>query len=282
VKHSVEIILVSLLCILPLGASGEAEVMQNERPVIAVTIVPEETFVKAVCGDAFDVQVMIPPGSSPETYEPTVKQKAAVEKAKLYFSIGVPAEKAVLPSVTAPIVDLHEKVSAVYPDLKLGNERDPHIWLSVRRVAVMIDVITEEATRLMPDRKAFFAANATAYKGQLEAADKEIRESLKGIEGTGFIVFHPAFGYFADEYGLTQYALEEEGKEATPRHLSEMVDLAKRNGSKVVFYQAEIDSRQSKAFAEEIGGVTIQLEPLSGDYLGNLKRMAQAFRDAVK
>jgi zinc transport system substrate-binding protein len=145
--------------------------MQNERPVIAVTIVPEETFVKAVCGDAFDVQVMIPPGSSPETYEPTVKQKAAVEKAKLYFSIGVPAEKAVLPSVTAPIVDLHEKVSAVYPDLKLGNERDPHIWLSVRRVAVMIDVITEEATRLMPDRKAFFAANATAYKGQLEAAD---------------------------------------------------------------------------------------------------------------
>jgi zinc transport system substrate-binding protein len=256
--------------------------MQNERPVIAVTIVPEETFVKAVCGDAFDVQVMIPPGSSPETYEPTVKQKAAVEKAKLYFSIGVPAEKAVLPSVTAPIVDLHEKVSAVYPDLKLGNERDPHIWLSVRRVAVMIDVITEEATRLMPDRKAFFAANATAYKGQLEAADKEIRESLKGIEGTGFIVFHPAFGYFADEYGLTQYALEEEGKEATPRHLSEMVDLAKRNGSKVVFYQAEIDSRQSKAFAEEIGGVTIQLEPLSEDYLGNLKRMAQAFRDAVK
>ena len=84
-----------------------------------MTIVPEETFVKAVTGDTFSIVVMVPPGSSPETYEPTPKQKAALEKADVYLAIGVPSEMAVLPSVKAPIVDLGKRVSAVYPDLMM-------------------------------------------------------------------------------------------------------------------------------------------------------------------
>jgi zinc transport system substrate-binding protein len=270
-----------LLCALPVMAAGTNETKTDGKPVIAVSIVPEETFVKAVCADAFDVLLMIPPGASPETYEPTVKQKAALEKADLYLAIGVPAENAVLPSVTIPVVKLQDKVREQYPDLQLGEERDPHIWLSVRRVKVMVDAIQAEASRLMPGKASEFQKNAEAFKQQLSDADAEIRASLSGTQGKSFIVFHPAFGYFADEYGLTQYALEEEGKEATPKHMREMVDLARKDGAKVIFYQAEVDNRQSVAFAEEIGGVTVKLEPLAADYLDNLHRMAEAFRDAA-
>jgi len=99
---------------------------------------------------------------------------------------------------------------------------------------------------------------------------------VKGIQIKKFMVYHPAFGYIADDYGLTMYALEEEGKESTVKHLQEMVDLAKREKIKVIFYQEEIDSRQSEAFAEEIGGTTVKLAPLAANYIENLESMAEA------
>ena len=97
-----------------------------------------------------------------------------------------------------------------------------------------------------------------------------------------FIVYHPAFGYLAEDYDLTMYSLEEEGKEATPRHLADMIDLAKSENIKAIFYQEEIDSSQSKAFAEEIGGRTIQLSPLAADYIENLKAMAQLMAEVMQ
>jgi zinc transport system substrate-binding protein len=77
------------------------------------------------------------------------------------------------------------------------------------------------------------------------------------------------------------YALEEEGKEATAEHLQDMIDLAKAENIKVIFYQEEIDSSQSKAFAEEIGGKTIQLSPLAADYIENLKNMAELMAEVM-
>ena len=97
-----------------------------------------------------------------------------------------------------------------------------------------------------------------------------------------FIAYHPAFGYFADDYGLHMIALEEEGKEAAPQTFKEIVDLAKENDIKVIFYQAEVDSRQSEAFAEEIGGRTEQIAPLAPDYIENLEKMADTFAKVLK
>lgn len=265
----------------PLSAGGAKEPI-DAKPVVAVTIVPEQTFVRKVAGEVCDVVVMVPPGSSPETYEPTPRQKVELEKASVYFAIGVPSEMAILPSVRkeTTLVHLEDIVRESYPDLLLGTERDPHIWLSVKRVIVMIDAIVEQLSLSFPAYKEQFAENGAQYKAELLDADGEIRSSLSAVKTKEFVVYHPAFGYFADEYGLTQFALEEEGKEATPRHIAEMVDLARSRGLKVIFYQAETDSRQSMAFAEDEGGVAVKLEPLSADYTENLKKMAAAFREA--
>jgi zinc transport system substrate-binding protein len=78
------------------------------------------------------------------------------------------------------------------------------------------------------------------------------------------------------------YALEEDGKEATAQHLQEMIDLAKAENIKVIFYQDEIDSSQSEAFAEEIGGKTVQLAPLAANYIENLKSMADTMAEAMQ
>ena len=261
------------------------EKSENEKPIIAVSIVPEATFAQAVCGELAEVITMIPPGSSPETYEPTPIEIEKFSKSDLYFTIGVPTEEAnILPNAgNIPIIKLEKKVSEVYPDRTFeSGERDPHIWLSPKRAKVMVQTIADEMIKIDAKNKDTYQKNADNYISQLDDLDKEISSALEGVKNKSFIVYHPAFGYLADDYGLTMLALEEEGKESTPQHLQEMIDYAKEKNIKVLFYQEEIDSSQSEAFAEELDGKTIQLSPLAADYINNLKNMANTMVEAMQ
>lgn len=256
----------------------------GDKPIIAVSIVPEATFAEAVCGDLAEVITMVPPGSSPETYEPTPQEMEKFSKSSLFFAIGVPVEEAsIIPGAgDVTVISLQDKVSKVYPDRTFeGGERDPHIWLSPKRAKIMVQTIADEVSKIDSDNKDTYQKNAADYTAKLDQLDKDISAELKGVKNKSFIVYHPAFGYLADDYGLKMYSLEEEGKESTPQHLQEMIDLAKKENVKAIFYQEEIDSSQSEAFAEELGGKTIQLSPLAAEYIDNLKKMAQTIAEAV-
>jgi len=292
-KRAVHIILGLILAFCFLFVTGchsnkkaeETSQKINEKPIIAVTIVPEQTFVKAICGDLADVITMAPPGNSPENYEPSPKEMEKFNKASLYFSIGVPTEEAnILPKIgNVKVIYLQNEVASVYKERTFASGgRDPHIWLSPKRVKVMIESITREMCKLDEANKNTYIKNAETYIKQLDELDKQISSILDNVKNKKFIVYHPAFGYFADDYGLQMYALEQDGKEATPQHLQEMIDLAKKENIKVIFYQEEIDSSQSEAFAEEIGGKAIQLSPLAADYIGNLKIMAETMTEVMQ
>lgn len=266
------------------GDSEITPIGEDGVPVVAVSIVPEQAFVQAVCGDLAEVVVMIPPGFSPESYEPTPKEMVKFSEADLYFTIGVPAEEtSILPSTVerTKLVSLAEACSAEYSELEIDGGRDPHIWLSPKRAVVMVRTIAREMSEIDPENSSVYAANAEKHIKELEAADKEITETLAALKERSFIVFHPAFGYFAADYGLDMYALEEGGKSATASRLKDMVDFAKEQEIRVIFYQAEMDSSQAEAFAEEIEGRTVMLDPLSGDYINNLKLMARAIAEGV-
>jgi zinc transport system substrate-binding protein len=277
-------LILSTICLF--GCSKETiNETKDEKPMIAVSIVPEQTFVEAVCGDLVDIVTLIPPGNSPENYEPTAQVMEKFSDASLYFSIGVPTEEAnILPNAgDVKVISLKEEVAKVYEDRTFeSGERDPHIWLSPKRVKVMVEVIAREMGELDPDHKETYDKNATDYIAQLDEVDQAMKNALEGVTNKKFIVYHPAFGYIADDYGLKMYTLEEEGTEATAQHLQEMIDLAKKESIKVIFYQEEMDSSQSEAFAEEIGGKTIELAPLAADYINNLKNMAQTLDEALQ
>lgn len=266
------------------GCIGNSNKKSNKLTV-AVSIIPEQTFAKAVCGDLADVVVMVPPGFSPENYEPTPKEMQKLSDSTVYFSIGVPVEKdKILPKLakSTTLVSLEKEVVKTYPDLKLGNERDPHIWLSPKRAIIIVNKIAEEMGKIDPNNKSTYEKNAADYVKQLESVDSDIKEALKDVKNRKFVVYHPAFGYLANDYNLEMFALEDEGKEATASHLKEMIDLAKKEKIKAIFYQAEVDSSQSKAYAEEIGGKTIKLEPLAADYINNLKAMAKVMSEVME
>lgn len=277
IKIAILIIAVIIIVISMLFISFKKE-NGDSKDIISVAIVPEIEFVKAVAGDDFEIVTMVPPGASPENYEPTPLEKEKFEKSKIYFSMGVPTEENnILPNIRENIklVKLDEEVRKYYKDLTFENGgRDPHIWLSPKRVEVMVAKIAESLSELKPENKEKYEENANKYIEELENVSSEINEILKNKENKKFVVYHPAFAYLADEFGLEMYALEEEGKEATAQSLQEKIDLAKEEGIKYIFYQAEIDSTQARAYAEEIGGQTMMLSPLAENYIENLKEMA--------
>ncbi len=283
-KKKIFLLISLLLLILAVGCSMEKK-DKSDKMIIAVTIIPQKAFVEKVCGDLAEVISLVPPGSSPESYEPTPKEIQKFNDASIYFSIGVQTEQSnILPLLKGiKNVKLHEYVSNEYPDLKFSDKsRDPHIWLSPKRVKVMTQVIADELSQLDPDNKAIYQKNAEEYIKELDTLDKDIKTILNDVTNKKFIAFHPAFGYFASDYDLIMYSLEEEGKEATPKHLEDMIDLAKQENIKVIFYQSEIDSSQSKAFAEEIKGRTVMLSPLAYEYIDNLRTMASTISEGMQ
>lgn len=259
------------------------------KPTVVVSIVPQETFVKAIGRDLINVVTMVPTGSSPESYAPSHRQMEEFSRASVYFCIGVPSEQTNILhraheiNHNIKIVNIADEVANIYPYREFEpGVLDPHVWLSPKRVKAMIDVIQRELSLLDAANDAVYQKNAQEYKDNLDKLDNEIRYILSGNRNNTFIVYHPSLGYFADDYCINMLSLEKEGKEATPKEIQSIADSAKSMGIHTIFYQAEADSRQAETFAREIGGNAEMIAPLSADYIENLKSIAMAIAKALK
>ncbi|MGD8958062.1 MAG: zinc ABC transporter substrate-binding protein [Chromatiaceae bacterium] len=178
--------------------------------------------------------------------------------------------------------DDHEKhdVNAAKPDH--DQAKDPHVWTSPSLVRDMIGRIRDKLTELAPAHAGDFARNHDAFATELKALDRELHTLLDPLPNRRFMVFHPAWGYFADSYGLTQVPIEREGKEPGARALAALIDQAKKDKIKVVFVQPQFDKRQARQVAQAIGGVVIAVDPLAADYVDNLRRVGREFAQALQ
>ena len=261
----------------------------QSKPTVVVTIAPQAAFVREVAGDRVNIVTVLPPGANHETYSPPPQDMAQMRNAPLYLALGLPPERAnILPKLTEmnrnmKIIDVQKEVAQSYtPRFFAPDDQDPHIWLSPKRAVVMVRITARELAALDPANRATYEANAARLIDQIEATDREILAKFQGFSLRTIIVYHPAFGYFADDYRLEMVALEEEGKEADPRRMREIIDMAREKGIKVIFYQEDIDGRQSRTFAEELGGQAEKVSPMAADYVENLKRIATAFAIGLK
>jgi|AntRauTorcE11897_2_1112592.scaffolds.fasta_scaffold09072_3 zinc transport system substrate-binding protein len=249
---------------------------------VVVTIVPQKEFVKAVAGEDVNITVMIPPGYSPGNYAPKPQELTGLTDSSIYFSIGVPADlQNILPKVKQfnpdiKIVKLFEKVNEKYPDRMFSKEsRDPHIWLSLKRVEYMVEIIRDELIELRPENKEMYIENTENYIKKIRDTEQEINDILQNKKDNYLLVYHPSFGYLADEFALEMVSIEKEGKEATAKDLEDIIDFAKNNKITRIYHQAEIDSRQTQSLAEEINAKLIKLDPLAENYLDNMVEMVK-------
>ncbi|KDR94401.1 zinc transport system substrate-binding protein [Peptoclostridium litorale DSM 5388] len=310
-KRILLLLTVLSLSFLIAGCNGSSP-EKPTKPVIAVSIVPEKEFVRAVAGDLVDVVTMIPPGSSPSNYQPTPLEMESFSNASIYFAIGVPAEdanilkKAKELNPQLKIVRLDDEVGKMYPHRyfedahshedelteKGGTEnnyenhdigiKDPHIWMSPKRVMVMVDTIASELSKMDSENSETYISNAKSYKEKLSSLDLKIKQTLEGLPNKSFIIYHPSLGYFADDYGLEMVSVESSGKSASAKELEYIIDFAREKNIKVVFYQSEIDSSQSRTLANEIEGKTTEISTLSGNYIENMEKIASTFKEVLQ
>lgn len=303
-KKSASLAIAAALLLASAGCARQTAV--QDGIIVAVGIVPEAAFVDKVAGGLVEVVSMIPPGMSPENYAVSSAEMQKLSNADIYFTLRMPAEQAgILPKVLdfnsgIEIVDLRRIVGEQYPLLKASHhhsdgevseeqehagegveqnedtEPDPHLWLSPKRAVVMVQAIAAKLSEIDPDNAETYQANADAYIAELWALDAEIRQMVGGMENREFLIYHPSYAYFADDYGLRMLAIEAQGKQATAAELRLVIDMARENGITTVFYQEEFDGRQAQTVADEIGGNVAKVSPLSYDYIESLRAMARA------
>ncbi len=286
-----------VICLLSLLALA-APALAAPPLVVGVSLRPQAWLVEQIGGAYVKPLVLLPPGASPATYEPGPRQLAVLGQARLYFSIGVPFERALLPRLRATFPKL--KVVPMQAGIELrrleghhdhGKEHlpghhpgapDPHVWLGLKQMGIMAANTARALSGLDPAHAEQFASNLARVRAELQALDRRLAQVLAPLKGRTVFVFHPAYGYLLDAYGLKQEAVELEGKEPGPRRLAALVDQAKAEGVRVIFVQPQFSPASARALARAMGGAVVTLDPLARDYPANLKAMAQAIARGLR
>ncbi len=294
------VIFAVILALFLTGCKTDSHEQDNQKINVIVSILPQKAFVEAVGKDKVNVKELIPPGGSPESYEPNPGDLALVEKADIYFRIGyIPFEKSHAEKFAGlnpnmEIIDTSANVKLRYfeeeenpsEEGSIEDEHhhegiDPHIWLSPTQVKKQIDVIAQSLSQKDPQNAGFYKENAENYKSQLDELHAEIQTEFMSLKTDKLMVFHPAWGYFADEFGLEQIAIEESGKEPTAEQLQQLIEKAKEEQIKVIFVQSQFNKEIAESIAEQVGAVIVTIDPLSEDYINNLRNVATTIAESL-
>lgn len=247
-----------------------------------VTIAPLTEIITEITGGDFPVEVLVPAGASPETFEPTPKQFIALNSAQAVFAVGLlDFERALTSRIDDPskVVDLSRGIEPIAGSCSHEHHGhrhlhgiDPHVWTSPRQLLTMAANAYEAIHALWPD-SVKYGENYRAYSERLRQLDEECAEACRRSGRSCFVIFHPALTYYARDYGIEQIAVENEGKEPSARQLGGIIERAHRNGVRSVFYQSQFPRSAVEIVASDIGAECVEIDPLAADVTDNIKRI---------
>ena len=251
---------------------------------LTVSILPLRRIVSSIVGDDFKIEVLVPAGASPETFEPTARQIAALDRSTLVFSVGlIDFERNLLARIGSPerMVDLSSGIEPIAGDcshVKTGKQHahgiDPHIWTSPRELRIMARNAYEAIARQWPD-SVKYRDNYALLDTRLRALDSLTAAEIARSGRSYFLIYHPALTYYARAYGIRQVAIEEEGKEPSPKRLSRLIEQARKDGIRRVFYQSQFPASSVEILASDIGASPVAIDPLAEDVTGNIRHITQ-------
>jgi zinc transport system substrate-binding protein len=265
---------------------------------VFVTVLPQQTFVEQVAGPQVQVEALVGAGSNPHAYEPTPGQIARLAEAQVYFGIGLPVEAAWMKRIRSVnpdirVVDLSEgvtrrRIEAHEHEREAGHdhhhgsdiEQDPHLWTSPLLVIGMAERIAKTLSELDPKQATEYQTRLADFIAELKRLDADIRAELDALKHRRFMVYHPAWGYFADTYGLTQIPIEAAGKEPGPKRLAALIDQARREDVRLILAQPQMSTKAAEQVAREIGGRVEVVDTLAADYIGAIRHLTRVLTTA--
>lgn len=263
---------------------------------VAVSIIPQQEFVKAIGGDKVTTLLMVEPGNSPHTYEPKASQMKELSKANIYFLIGVEFEKAWIQrfqtqNQNMQLVDSTKGIKKIPMQGHDEHEEDadheehehehgsldPHVWTSPTNIRIIGKNIYDALVRIDPTNKQYYKKNFDVFNAKLDKINNQIVTILKDVpKDSVFMVFHPAWGYFAKEYNLKQLPIEVSGKEPKPKELMNLMQTAKKEKVHAIFTQPEFSDKSAKIMAQELHLKVIKVSPLQKAWDKQLVKIAKS------
>jgi zinc transport system substrate-binding protein len=268
---------------------------------VAVSIQPQKYFVEKIGGADVAVMVMLAPGADMHTYEPKPRQMAGLAGTAVYFAVGADFERVWLEKITTGVRSMrvvrldehlrklpmqahdHDHHAHHHCDPAEGFS-DPHVWLSPPNVRIMAETIRDSLIEINPARSDTYRSNYSAFAAEISRLDSELSGLFQNVPAGSrrFMVYHPAWGYFAATYGLSQVPVEAQGKEPGPQDMMRIVRQARQDGIRVIFVQPQLSDRSARTIADEIGARIVVADPLAYDWTDNLRRVAREFAGALQ
>jgi zinc transport system substrate-binding protein len=264
-----------------LAGCGDREAA-DPRPLVAVSVAPQAFVVDRLAETRVRVEIMVPPGASPVTYEPTIRQLRALAEARLYVAVGHPAfpfESAWLEPLLSSRPEL-PVIETAAPEDATADE-DPHVWVTPAEIDDLAERLAPALAEMLPDARAGIAANLAALRADIARVDARLRERLAHARGRRFLVLHPAWGHLAEAYGLEQVAIERGHKSPDAHAVAELIETTRAAGARVVFVQPQFDTTAARLIAQEIGARVVPLDPLARDWQTNMLHVADALAEGL-
>lgn len=288
VKDTILIIVSSLLFI----SCSKAE--SDTTATISVSVEPQRFLLQQIVGDEYDINVLLPPGVNPESFEPSISLFKNLQHSQIYFMTGqLPFEQACLNKFHANFPDL--RIVDATPQLSLladthchhegdehgdhHHEADPHVWTSVKNLKGMSEQMWREMVRINPKKRELFTANYGKLCRRLEALQDSLSHILSSDRDYSFVIWHPSLSYMAHDYGLTQIAVESEGKEVSPLAMRHVIDDARSHHAAVMIVEEEFSPHSAISANADLRLPVVEVSLMQGDIFNTLINIAHALRE---
>ena len=251
------------------------------KDVLLVSIDPIAWILEEIAGKDYEIISIVHAGASPHTFEPTPRQLVNMSQAKVYFCLYLPFELQFLNALknnnpAMVLVDLNENVEKL-PSLHHGNHIhsvsaigfDVHTWLDPLNARHQAQTMLSSLISLNPARAAFYEANFVNLNNKLADLHETLTQELKPCQGRNFLVYHPAYAYFAHRYGLEEIPVEFEGKQPSPKQLMSLHNLVAKGKMTILLLQPQYP--HAGDWAVGIGVQAVAIDPLNKNYVENLK-----------
>ena len=254
----------------------------SDKKTIFVTITPMQSIIEEITAGDFDIEVIVPKGASPETFEPTPKQVTSFSDAELIFSTGlIDFEKSLVQRISgdAEVVNLSNGIELIAGSCSHGNHKhkhgvDPHIWTSPRALRTMVTNAHKAIMAHYPDSVKYTEATGRLLE-RIDALDTYCATRIKAEGVEAMMIYHPAYTYYARDYGIEQIAIEHDGKEPSLRQTTALIEKAKEHGVKAILRQPQYSEDKVRAIANDAGAEIITTDPLAEDILGEIERVTE-------
>lgn len=281
-----------LYFILILVVSCNQQSANNDLRIVTVSIGPIKYFVESIGGEDFNVNVMVPPGASPHSYEPMPDQIVELSKSVAFISDGflgfeltwldrfyevnpymkilklADGQNLIQSEASAEVADDHEGV-------------DPHFWMSPSSAKLIALSVKGMLTDLYPEHSAIYEGNYNSLIDTIGVIDSTATDMFRDLSKRSFMIFHPALSYLARDYNLIQIPVEYEGKEPSPSQMKNIIDTGKSEKLSVIFVQKEFDRKYADEVGSEIGASVVIIDPLSENWSESLRSTLKALHDSM-